>query len=185
MVGGLVQQEHVGVLKKNLGQFYTHAPSSREFACGTFQVHLTEAKAHERALQLAHVFATAHHLQVLAFVGELLAQLHVALALIVITLGHLSLQSLDAHLHVMQMCKGLLRLLAHGARVSQLHHLWQVSYGHTLGHRHRASGGMLHSCYYLEHSALASTVLAHQGYAVSIVHHIRYVGKQRASTEFY
>ena len=38
MVGGLVEQQHVGLLQQNLGQLDTHAPATRELAGGTLQV---------------------------------------------------------------------------------------------------------------------------------------------------
>ena len=185
MVGGLVEQEHIGVLEQDLCQLYTHAPSAGELACRTLQVALTEAKSHQRALQLAHVLATAHHIQALALVGEAFAQLHVTLALVVVALGHLLLHALYVGLYLMQMGKGLLCLLAHGARVGEHHHLGQITHRSTLGHRDTATSGLLHTGYNLQHSALAGTILAHEGNAVAIVHHVGDVREERTRTELY
>ena len=184
MVGGLVEEQDVGVLKQNLCQLYTHAPSSGELACGTLQVGLTETQTHQRAFQLAHILATAHHLQTLALVGKTFAQLHVALALVVVALGHLLLHTLYLCLYLMQMGKGLLCLLAHGARVRKHHHLWQIANRSALGHRDTATCGLLHPGYNLQHSALAGTVLAHEGNAVAVVHHVGDVREERTRTEF-
>ena len=172
------------MLKQDLCQLYTHAPSAGELACGTLQVALTEAKPHQRALQFAHILASAHHLQALALVGETLTQLHVALALVVVALGHLLLHALYVGLYLMQMGKGLLCLGTHRTGIGKHHHLWQIANRSTLGHRDTATSGLLHPGYNLQHSALAGTVLAHQGNTVAIVHHITDIREQRTRTEF-
>ena len=185
MVGGLVEQEHIGVLKKNLCQLDTHAPSAGELACRTLQVALTEAKSHQRALQFAHVLASAHHLQALALVGKAFAQLHVTLALVVVALSHLLLHALYVGLYLMQMGKGLLCLGTHRTGIGKHHHLWQIAHRSALGHRDTATSGLLHPGYNLQHSALAGTVLAHEGNAVAVVHHIGDVRKERTCAELY
>ena len=185
VVGGLVEQQHIGVLQQYLCQFYAHAPTAGELAGGAVKVGLTEAKSLQGTLQASHVLASSHHLQALALVGETLAQLHVALAFIVVALGHLLLHAQNVRLYLVQMGKGLLGLLAHGTRIGQHHHLRQIPHGGTLGQGYGSRGGMLHSCYYLQHSALACSVLTHQGYAVPVVHHIGDVREERTGTELH
>ena len=184
MVGGLVEQKHIRMLKQNLCQLYTHAPTSRDLARGTVKVGLAETQPHQRAFQLAHILATAHHLQAFALVGETLAQLHVALALVIIALSHLLLHALYVGLYLMQMGKSLLCLMAHCTSIGQHHHLWQIAHRSTLGHRHTTSSGLLHPGNNLQHGRLARTILAHQSNTVAVVHHITDVRKQRTRTEF-
>ena len=185
MVGGLVEQEHIGVLKKNLCQLDTHAPTSRELARGTVKVALTETQSHQRALQFAHILATAHHLQALALMGETLAKLHVTLALVIVALSHLLLHALYVGLYLMQMGKGFLSLGTHRTGIGKHHHLWQIANRSTLGHRDTATSGLLHPGDNLQHSALAGTILAHQGNTVAVVHHITDFREQRTRAKLY
>jgi hypothetical protein len=53
MVGGLVEQENVGVLKQEFGKFDTHAPSARKLGGGTIKIFATEAEAYKGLLHLA------------------------------------------------------------------------------------------------------------------------------------
>ena len=60
MVGRLVEQQHVGRLKQQLGQFYSHAPTSRELACRAIEVLALESQAQQRLLhvllKVCHVY---------------------------------------------------------------------------------------------------------------------------------
>ena len=60
----------------------------------------------------------------------------------------------------------LFRLFAHSHAVVVEHVLRQIAYHYALGHRQTSGCGLLQSGEYLEHGALACSVLAHQGYFV-------------------
>ena len=185
MVGRLVEQQHVGFLQQYLGQLYTHAPTARKLAGGALKVGALKSQSGQRALYLGLVVLGAHHHVALVLGGVLLYQLQVALALVVGALGQLLVHLVQSLLHAGVVGKCLLCLLAHGGVVLQYHHLWQVAYLGVAGHADVACSGFLQSAQYLEHGALAGSVLTHQRYAVAVVNHKAGIVEQRLDAEFY
>ena len=184
MVGRLVEQQHVGTAQQDLGQLDAHAPSAGELARGAVEVRAQEAKAHQRALNLGLVALGTQHQVAFVFGGVSLHQRHVVVALIVGALVHLPLQSLYAGRHLLDVGKRLLRLLAHGGRVLQHHHLRQIAHGGVGGNGHRARRGVLHPANNLQHGRLARTVLSYQCNAVAVVNHKTCVAKQWLYAKF-
>ncbi len=184
MVGRLVEKQHVGRSEQYLCQLDAHAPSAGELAGGSVEVGMTEAQALQRLLQSALIIQSAHHLEAVAQSAEILHQLHICLALIVGALAHLHLQLMDALLHFLQMSKSLFRLLAHGAIVTEHHHLRQIADGGVARHAHRAARGLLQSGDNLQHGAFPRAILAHQGNAVARVDDVADVLEQGAHAEF-
>ena len=128
VVGGLVEQEHVGVLQEELGQLDTHAPSARELGSGAVEVFATEAKAHEGLLHLGMVVGTTDELEALVLAGEAVDEFVILLTLVVGALGHLGGHGVEHRLLLADVGKGLLGLFTHGALVGELHHLGKVAY---------------------------------------------------------
>ena len=185
MVGRLVEQQHVGTLEQYLGQLDAHAPTAGELARGPVEVCALEAQSRQGALQLGLLaVGTGHHVAVV-LLRETLHQGHVLGTLVVGALGHLLLQTVHAFLHPCYVGKGFPCLLAHGGVVLQYHDLGQIAYACVVGYADGAAGGLLLSAEYLEQRRLAGTVLAHQGYAVAVVHHEAGVGKQGLDSELY
>ena len=113
MVGRLVQQQHVGLLKQDLGQFDTHTPTARELLRGALEVRPHEAQAHQRALQFGLAALRPHHQQAFVLGGIALHKCHIVGALVVGALAQLALQPLHPRLHVSNARKGLLGLFPH------------------------------------------------------------------------
>ena len=124
-------------------------------------------------------------LETLVLTREAVDELVVLLALIVGALGHLRCQCVEHRLLLADVRKGLLGLLADGALIGQLHHLRKVTHRDTLGHAHRTIGGLLHAGQYLEHGALARTILTHEGYAVFGIDDVTDSFKQWRSAKLY
>ena len=149
VVGGLVEQEHVGPLQQYLGQLYAHAPSAAELARGAVKVRPREAQARERALKVGLVAIGAHHHVAVVLARKPFHQGHVPGRVIVVPAGQLGLHGVQPPLQGRAGGEGLARLLAHGGVVGEHHHLGQVAHGDTLRHAHRALRGALHAAEYL------------------------------------
>ena len=93
--------------------------------------------------------------------GEALHQLHVAVGLIVGTIGHLLLHLLQTFGHGRMVVESFARLIKHRSVVGNLHHLRQVTDGAAIGHVHTARCGLLQSIKQFEHGRLAGTVLTY------------------------
>ena len=177
MVGGLVEQQHVGVAQQDFGQLDAHPPSAAELAGRAVQVALFEAQSFERALHLAAIVVAAHHAVALALVGEALAQSHVVLRLVVGAPGHLLLHLLHAALHGLYVGEGGLGLFGHGAPVGEHHHLGQIAHRRVARYGDAARCGPLQSGNHLEHGALPRPVFADEGDAVAVVDDVADVGE--------
>ncbi len=83
----------------------------------------------------------------------------------------------------MDVGEGGLGLLAHGASVSEFHHLGQIADGGAIGHGDGAACGRLQSGQDLEHGALACTILADKGYAVAVTDDITHAREKSLGAE--
>ena len=151
MVGGLVEQKHVGLLKQNLGQLDAHAPTAAELARGPAEVGAGKAQAHERTLHLGLATLGPEHHVALVLGRESLDQLEVVVALVIGALRQLAVERIDALPHLGDRRKRLARLIYHGGVVLQLHHLRQVTYCGVIGNSHHPIGGLLHTTKNLQH----------------------------------
>ena len=143
VVGGFVEQKHVGAAQEELGQLDAHAPATGELAGGPVEVGGGKAQALERALEFGVVVQAAHHVEALALVGEAFHQLHVGSTFVVGALGQLRVESVDAFLELADVLKSLFGLFAYGVFVAEDHHLGQVADGAVVLERHGASRGLL------------------------------------------
>ena len=185
MVGGLVEQQHVGLLQQNLCQLDTHAPATRELAGGTLQVRTLEAQTHQGALQLClAVVGTQHHIA-LVLQRKLLNQCQIALALVIRALSQLLVQCVDLGFQLRHIRESLLGFLTNGGVVLQYHHLRQVADGGIRRYAHHTLCRLLLSAEYLQQCRLSCTVLTHKGYTVTVVHHETGTCKQRLHAKFY
>ena len=185
MVGRLVEQQHVGPAQQQFGQLYAHAPPAAELTGGTVEVLAHEAQSQQRPFQLGVVVHAAHHLEALALVGEFLHECHVVLTVVIRPVGQFLIQAVQPLLHLTDVGKSLLGLLAHRALVAQHHHLGEVADGGIAGHRHRARSGLLQSGYDFQHGGLPGSVLSHEGNTVFVVNDIRNVLEQRGGAELH
>ena len=171
MVGGLVEQQHVGLLQQDLRQFYTHAPSTRELRGRTIEVCPLKAQAHERALQFCLTALSTHHHVALVLRSIFLYQCQIALTLIIRALCQFLVHLVKTLLHPRDVGKSLLGLLPHRRVVLQDHHLRQIADVAVRRYADDASRRLLLSTEYLQHGRFACSVFSHQGNTVPIVDH--------------
>ena len=117
--------------------------------------------------------------------SEPLHQCHIVVRLIIGPFRQLMVHLLQLVLYRANAIKSLFRLLPYRMSVTEDHHLRQISHSGTPRYGHCTLCGSLQSCYHLEHSALARTILAHQSYSVTVVDHITDICKQRACAELH
>ena len=184
VVRWLVEQQHIGPLQQYLGQFDTHAPTTRKLAGGAFEVGLAESQTYEGAFQFGLVVCTPHHVETFVELGEAFHQCHVVGTLVVGALGQLMVHPVQFVLHLVDVAEGQLGFLANGAFVGQLHHLRQVADSGFARDADGAASGLLQTGDYLQHGALAGSVLSDKGNAVAGVNYITNPCEQRLGTEF-
>ena len=185
VVGGLVEEQHVGLLKEQLGQLDAHAPSAAEVARGAVEIRPFEAEAQQGLLYILLVVGGVDSIVFLAQGRYLFDELHVAVALVVGTRFQLLVQAVNFSLHLVQMGKGLCRFFEHGASVFGHQVLGQVGDDTVLGSRHLAAGGLAYAGQNLQQGTLSRSVLAHEGDAVFFVDYERYVTKQGGAAKLY
>ena len=169
VVGGLVEEEHVGRLQQQFRQFDAHAPASREFACRSVEVLALEAQAEEC---LFHVFLEVGHVNGVKLLREgryLLDELHVVVALVVGARAELVVNAVYLCLDLVEVGKGLARLLKHGASVFRHQVLRQVGNDAILRSGDGSTRGRADACYDLEQRTLTCAIFAHEGDAVLLI----------------
>ena len=143
VVGGLVQQQHVGFLQQDLGEFDTHTPTTRELFGGTVEISTLEAQANEGTLHLRLiVFRSQHHITVM-LLGKALHQCQIVGTLIIGTLRQLLIHAVDTVLQLTGGRKGFLCLLPYGGIILQIHHLRQITDSRIVRDAHHTAGGLL------------------------------------------
>jgi len=185
VVGGLVEEEHIGMLQKDLGQLDAHAPSTREFAGRPVEVRALKAQSGQRALHLSLIVFSSHHHIAFMGLGEPVHQCHVVLAFIIRPLGHLLLHLVELLLDLDMSREGLSCFLAHGSVILKLHHLWQIADRRAIRHRDGAGGGLLQTTEYFQHGGLSGTVLAHESDAITVVDDKTDIVEQRPGTKLH
>ena len=185
VVGRLVEQQHVGLLEKQLGQLDAHAPTTAEVACGTAEIRTLKAEAQQG---LFHVFLVVGGIDGVEFFAQrryLFDELHVAVALVVGTGFQFFVQSFYFGLHFVQVGESLCRFFEHGTSIFGHQVLGQVGDDTILGSRYLAAGGLAYAGQNLEQGAFPGTVFAHQGNAVFFIDYKRYVTEQGGAAKFY
>ncbi len=129
MVCRLVEQEHVGVLQQQLGQFDAHAPSAAEFACAAVEIGAFESQSCQGAFHVGASVLCSGHLQAFCQMAAEFYQGVVFLAFIVFALGQCAVDALELAFHIFYFGKGRFGLFDESFCVGQLHHLRQVAYG--------------------------------------------------------
>ena len=95
MVGRLVEQQHVRLLKQNLRKLDAHSPTARELIGRTVEVCSEETETRQRALNLSLIVIAAHHHVALMLLSEFLHKSHIRLRLIVGALCQLAVQFIN------------------------------------------------------------------------------------------
>ena len=185
MVRGLVKQQHVRFLQENLSQFDTHTPASRELRGWPFEVRTQETQSYERPFELCLATLGTHHQVAIVFRRVLLYQGEIALTLVVRPLSQFIVHPVEPFLHLRDVCKGFLSLLADGRIVLKDHHLRQVTDTTVVGNAHHSCRRLLLSAENLQHRRLAGTVLSHKGNAVAIVDDETRISEQRLYAKLY
>ena len=185
MVGRLVEQEYVGVAKKNLGKLNTHTPTARKLACGAVEVVASESQTGERTLYLSLVVVATKHKITVVLLSKFLHKLGVFLALIVGALHELTVELVDTLLQLCGVGKSLTGFLFHSSVVLQNHHLGQIANSCISRNGYIALGGFLYSTYNLQHGGFARTILSNESNAVAVVDNKVDVAEQWLNTKLY
>ena len=88
VVGGLVQQQEIGLHEQQLGQFHAHFPTATEFGHLARHVRDLESKALEDAMGLFLRAGGPNGVQTFVGVAQLLNEVGVAVAFVVGPFGH-------------------------------------------------------------------------------------------------
>ena len=128
MVGGLVEEQHIGLLKQYLGQFDTHAPATTELARRPVEVRSQESQAAQGALHFRLVVLGSQQHVALVLFRVALHELHVVVAFVVGPFAELLVHTVDSLLEQRLVGERLACLFAHGGVVGEVHHLWQIAY---------------------------------------------------------
>ena len=185
VVSGLVEKQHVGALKKNLRQLYTHTPSAGELRRRAVEISAFETQSQEGALHLGIDTLRPHHLVAFLLFGIALQQFHVALALVVGTLVYLFVKALYALFLSGSACKSLTCLLANGGLVLEVHNLWQVTHRSVVGNGDGSCRRLLLTAENFQHRRFPCSVLADKGNTVAVVDDETDAVEQRFCTKFY
>ena len=145
MVGRLIEEEHIRLLEQDFCQLDTHTPSAGELSGRTVEIFTGETQTAQCALYFCLVVFTAHHHIAIMFLGELLHELGIALALVVGAVGHFLLHLVEARLHLGIVGESLSGFLLYGGIILQFHHLRQIADGGFIRDSHYAGSWLLQS----------------------------------------
>src|SRR5690554_1071716 len=126
MIGGLVEEDHIRILQKDLGQLNTHAPATTEFSCAAVEIVPFKSQSEQSFLNMFIDVGLFNAVEFFTQCRDLFNQLHVAVAIVVCTDGQLLIQVCNAAFQLMQMCKCPGRLLKNGQAVLRFDMLRQV-----------------------------------------------------------
>ena len=185
VVRRLVEQEYVWVLEEQLGQLDAHAPSATEGGGGLVEVGTLETKAEQGFLHIFLEVGEVDGVELLAHGRHLLDKLHVRVALVVGALGQLLVHGFNLALHGMEVGKRLAGLFEDGAPVLGHQVLGQVGNDAILRCRDLSAGRLAYTGQNFQQSALAGTVLSHEGDAVLLIDLKRNVAKEGSASELY
>lgn len=169
MVGGLVKEEQVAVPEQNLGQLYTHAPTTGKLVGGTVEILAPEAETYESTLRFGVHIAHILYGDALMKIFEAVEKLLILPALIVYGLGEAAVDFLKLGLAAVNLGKGLLHLFEQSSLVGQLHLLREITDYDVGRHRYGTGRRGLESGQYFEEGGLPGAVLAHECHFVSLI----------------
>ncbi len=87
MVGGLVEQEHVGSHEQDFGKLDSHSPSAAEFRSGAGEVGAVKAEAHENFFKFSLPVFALFDCEALGEVGYALDEVVVGCGIVVGAFG--------------------------------------------------------------------------------------------------
>ena len=185
VVGGLVEQQQIRFLQQQLGQFYAHAPASRELTSWPVQVAAKESQAEQCPLHFSLTIFCPHHQIAFVLLGESLHQCHIVIAVIVGTLCHLLVHRVYPFFQPCHTGKCLTRLFPYRRIVCQQHHLRQITDSGVYWYIHGSATRPLLSAQYLKQRRLSGTILTDQCHTVTVVDDKTGICEQRLRAERY
>ena len=105
VIGGLIEQDYIGILKQDFGQFDAHAPSATEFGRIAVEIFALETKPEKRFF---NVFVDVGFLDAVKFFAQprnFLNQLHVLIRVVVGTDSKLLVEVGNTVFEFVQLCK--------------------------------------------------------------------------------
>lgn len=142
MVGRLVEEQHVGLLKKEFCELDAHAPAARKLACGTIEIAALKSETEKSLLDILLKVGHVDGIEFLAHGGYLLDESHIGVGFIVGAGGEFVVQSLDFCLHGVEMGKSLRSLLKDSVVVFGHEMLRKIAHSAVARHRYRPARGI-------------------------------------------
>src|SRR5690554_2261274 len=178
VVGGFIEQKHVGLAQQYLGQLNAHAPATAELRSEPLKIAALKTQSLQRLLHLRVVIMSPQHIVALGQVGQLLNGFQVVVGLVIIAFGHFVGESFDAAFHSNELREGRFGLLPHRLCVVVLEVLGQITQGECLRQRNSACRGLKLTGYDFEQGRFSGTVFSHQTNAVAGIDQKRYLIEQ-------
>ena len=127
MIGGFIEQQHVGAFEQQLRYLDAHAPSAAKLTCGPVEVGAIKAKSQERFLYLGLVVLGLVHGSEVVFMRKPVDKVLIVGAVIVGALGKFLIHLGNLTVELLDVVKSLHHLLFHSILVDQCHLLRQVT----------------------------------------------------------
>ena len=161
VVGGLVEQQHVGFLQEDLRQFDTHTPTAGEFRRRPIEVRTQKTESHQRAFYLRLIVLSPQHQIAVMLRRIFFDQCQITLALVVRPFRKFLVHLLQTLFHPRDIGKSLLSLLPHRCLILQDHHLRQITNTTVGRHTHVTGRRFLLSAKDFQQRRLACPILSH------------------------
>ena len=185
VVGGLIEQQHVGATQQQLRQLDAHAPATAELARGSVEVGSFKAQAHERLLDFGLDVVALQQRTQLSLLRHAFNQFLVSVTVIVSSFGQFLIHAVDGVIHLLQVFESTPGFLLYREFIMELHLLRQVADCDIGLTGNGAVGGLLLPGKDSQHGGFACTVLADQRDLVPLVDDKTDAGKQRLTTKLH
>ena len=146
VIGRLVEQEHIGILKQELRQLDTHTPTATELAGRFVEVFAQETQTEQGLLHIFLEVSEVDGIELLAHSRYLFDERHIFIALVVGTFGQFLVDGFYFGLHLMKVGESLRCLLEHGASVFGHQVLRKIGHDTIFRCRHLPTGRLTYTC---------------------------------------
>ena len=184
MVGGLVEEQHVGTAQKDFGEFDAHSPSAGELAGGTVEVVSVESESGKSRFYLGVHVRRSGHIQAFVQESKTVNKTVIFLRFIVSGIGHLLRDLFYLVFYIDDIVECLAGLIYERRVVGEIHLLWQVSDSQVVRLSDRSGCRSFKTCQYFKQCRFTGSVLSRQRYLVSVVDHETDAGKEWSSRKF-
>ena len=184
VIGRLVEQQHIRTSQKQLGKFDTHAPATAELRCRTIEILSYKSETYQSFLHLGLTVFAGRHRKLLGKIANTLDKFLIRFAFVVGPFRKFLRHSVQALLHIIDMCKNLTNLLNNRVSIRKNHLLRQITDCNFIRYRHTAGCGLLESGNNFQHRGFAGPVLSHKSNLVLGIDYVIDIIEQHLTAEF-